>query len=280
MEQKQARQKRKNEVSSDLVSGIGPPPKSSASLVDSWDYKMKPKKDFLIATTPTKKLKRKSTKATLGRIWVPAKSNTNIVLSACGRSCNHCCGSVDIKQRQQYREQLKQVYHKDGVAGERLFLSQLCHPAAINNSSMRKRGWIKGMSKKNAGMKCVWCKTLSPSKIPKLNHSFNCCPHKADAENAFTARKGQATMNPARLVYQLPAPQGSLEQRVRVCKRTFCNVFGPGMNSKKLKAILHKERETILPKLGARGRELGWNSSVLNKFEMHLKKYPRTTGTQ
>ena len=79
-------------------------------------------------------------------------------------------------------------------------------------------------------------------------------------------------------LYYLPPVAGTVGG-IRVCKRTFLNVFGLIRNSKKLRSLRVADLSTILPPAQQRGKQrLGWSKTHQMQMQEHLKRYPRTTG--
>lgn len=94
--------------------------------------------------------------------------------------------------------------------------------------------------------------------------------------NRLTKKKGGKGSN-VNLAYFLPAPVGMVN-RPRVCRRTFYNVFGLSRHSLMLDHV-RKNPSAILPEDSKTGKA-GSTRSQENqqRFECHLKRYPRTTG--
>ena len=78
--------------------------------------------------------------------------------------------------------------------------------------------------------------------------------------------------------YFLPPPT-DLVAKIRVCKRTFVNVFGLARNTKKLTKLRLSDKSAILPAEQLRGKHrLGWSQLARVEMKNHLKRYPRTSG--
>ena len=259
-----------------------------------------------VHTTPKKKRARDES------MWCRVKKRVQLgfryrselksAAQLCSRSCKNLCASVSTEHRERLREQLNEIYGKQGQYGVYKFLDKLI-------SRKTRKGPLAHITRKQRdllvtrGMRCVYCRLgigsladVAPG-APRRNHNFTPlvtrervhgqnlvtgCPFYEEGTAHFDQQAVEAAGgNSYRLKgeFSLPSVHAS-GSRLEVCRRFFSNTFGLGKWGKIISTILKRDQSVVeMPNPHARnaGRDknLDKGKETMELIKEHIKLFPR-----